>query len=103
MSGYVYILASKKNGTLYIGVTNNLERRLREHKNRELDWFTKKYNIHILVFYSHFETIQEAIEYERKIKWWTRRKKTDLIEKENILRNNLDSSATPQNDEGVSH
>jgi predicted GIY-YIG superfamily endonuclease len=51
------------------------------------------------VFYSHFETIQEAIEYEKKIKWWTRKKKIDLIEKENALGNNLDSSAMPQNDD----
>jgi len=92
MAGYVYILASKKNGTLYVGVTNNLERRLREHRNGELDWFTKKYNTHILVFYSYLENIQEAIEYEKKIKWWTRKKKIELIETENPLRHNLDSS-----------
>lgn len=98
MAGYVYILASKKNWTLYIGVTNNLERRLREHRNWLVDWFTKKYNIHTLVYYSCFENIQEAIEYEKKIKWWTRNKKVTLIEESNPSWKDLDSSALPQND-----
>ncbi len=80
---YVYILASKRNGTLYIGVTNNLERRMYQHKNRLLDGFAKKYNVNKLV---HFETtndIKFAIQREKQLKKWYRKWKIELIEKEN--------------------
>ncbi len=74
----VYILTNKSH-TLYIGVTNNLKRRLFEHRNKLVEGFTKKYNIEKLIFYQIFENITEAIEYEKKIKGWTRRKKMQLI------------------------
>ena len=80
---YVYILASKRNGTLYIGVTNNLYRRMYEHKNKIIGGFTKKYSIDKLV---HFETtndIRIAIQREKRLKKWYRKWKITLIEKEN--------------------
>jgi len=75
---YVYILASKT-GTLYIGVTNNLTRRVLEHKNKLIDGFTEKYSIDRLMFYQEFDDINQAIEMEKKIKKWGRQKKIDLI------------------------
>ncbi len=77
-SYWVYILASKT-GTLYIGVTNNLEKRVYEHKNKLIPGFTAKYNIDQLVFYQEFDRVEQAIEMEKKIKGWTRQKKIDLI------------------------
>ncbi len=65
---YVYILASKRNGTLYIGVTNNLERRVYEHKNNMIKGFTKKYNIHNLVYFEETNNINDALEFEKRIK-----------------------------------
>ncbi len=79
----VYILASKRNGTLYIGVTNKLQRRVFEHKNNIVDSFTKKYNIHILVHYEVFDDINEAIKREKQLKEWNRKWKLNLIEKDN--------------------
>ena len=86
---YTYILASMKNGTLYVWVTSNLEKRIYEHKNWVFEWFTKKYNVHLLVWYQEFPTITEAIEYEKVIKKWRREKKIVLIEGENPWRENL--------------
>ncbi|HBM45412.1 MAG: Excinuclease ABC C subunit domain protein [Candidatus Nomurabacteria bacterium GW2011_GWF2_35_66] len=80
---YVYILANNKNGTLYIGVTNNLGRRVFEHKNGLVDGFTKKYFVHNLVYYEEFVDINYAISREKQLKWWKRKWKIDLIEKEN--------------------
>lgn len=80
---YVYILASKKNGTLYIGVTNNLERRIYEHKNGLVKGFTKKYKVHLLVYYEHFDHIQYAIIKEKQMKKWKRQWKINLIEEHN--------------------
>ncbi len=80
---YVYILASKKNGVLYIGLTNELERRLYEHKNKVLKGFTYKYNVDKLVYYEEFETYEEAFTRERRLKKWNRNWKIRLIEKEN--------------------
>ena len=80
---YVYILASKRNGTLYIGVTNNLERRLYEHKNNLLEGFTNKYNVHHLVYYEDVNDIQSALQREKQLKRWTRKWKLELIEKVN--------------------
>jgi len=82
---YIYILASKKNGTLYIGVTNNLERRVYEHKNGLIKGFTEKYSIHILVHFEETQDIYSAIQREKLLKSWNRKWKTDLIEKENLL------------------
>lgn len=86
MSTYaVYILASKRNGTLYTGVTNNLLRRIWEHKNNVVEGFTKKYNVHLLVHYELFTDIRLALAREKGIKQWTRAWKTQLIEKDNPL------------------
>ena len=86
---YVYILASKRNGTLYIGVTNNLQRRVYEHKNNLIKGFTKKYQVHRLVYFEHTDDIQSAIQREKRIKSWKRKWKLELIEKENPEWNDL--------------
>jgi len=75
---YVYI-ATNKSDTLYIGVTNSLERRMYEHKNKLIKGFTEKYNINKLVYFQEFYTPEEAINAEKKIKGWTRVKKINLI------------------------
>jgi|GEM_PF-106273 len=80
---FVYILASKKNGTLYTGVTNNLERRMYEHKHHLLEGFTDKYDVTRLVWFAQGEDIQAAISLEKKIKNRNRQWKIDLIEKTN--------------------
>ncbi len=80
---YVYILASKRNGTLYIGVTNNLVRRIFEHKQGEIEGFTKKYNVKNLVYYEIHIEIEEAIKREKAMKKWNRKWKIELIEKSN--------------------
>jgi putative endonuclease len=80
---YLYILASKRNGTLYIGVTNDLRRRVFEHKNEILAGFTKKYHVHDLVYYEVHETHWNAAEREARMKKWKRDWKIELIEKEN--------------------
>jgi len=80
---YVYILASKKNGTLYIGVTNNLVRRIYEHKEGLIEGFTKKYNVKILVYYEVHKSIYEALRREKAMKKWLRKWKIELIEKIN--------------------
>ncbi len=79
----VYILASKKNGTLYIGVTSNLIQRVWQHKNGQAPGFTKKYNVHILVYYEQHENMASAITREKQMKKWNRAWKIDLIEREN--------------------
>lgn len=83
MSGYTYILFNKRNGTLYIGVTSNLVKRVYEHKNKLVDGFTKKYNIDKLGYYEIFEDIEEAIIREKKLKGASRKKKLELIEMNN--------------------
>ena len=80
---FVYILASKKNGTLYIGVTNNLLKRVYEHKNNLVEGFTQKYDVHNLVYYEIFRNIQDAITREKNIKKWKRKWKMELIEESN--------------------
>ncbi|MEE6207806.1 MAG: GIY-YIG nuclease family protein [Alphaproteobacteria bacterium] len=79
-SAYTYILASRKNGTLYVGVTSNIIYRIYEHKNGLIDGFTKKYDVKLLVYFEVFDDITEAIKREKVIKGWTRKKKIDLIE-----------------------
>ena len=69
-SYFIYILASKKNGTLYIGVTNNLIRRVFEHKQNLAEGFTKKYGVHTLVYYEHAENIDSALEREKQLNKW---------------------------------
>jgi putative endonuclease len=79
----VYIRASKRNGTLYIGVTNDLERRLYEHRNNLVEGFTNKYNVHHLVYYEDVNDIQSALQREKQLKRWTRKWKIELIERVN--------------------
>ena len=81
----VYILANKKNGTLYVGVTSNLPRRIMEHKQGVFEGFTKKYNVHTLVYAEQAATMPAAIEREKQIKGGSRKKKMVLIEKNNPL------------------
>jgi putative endonuclease len=69
---YVYILASKRNATLYIGVTNNLLKRLYEHRNDFVDGFTKKYHVQDLVYYEVYSHISDAINREKRMKKWKR-------------------------------
>jgi putative endonuclease len=80
---YVYILASRPGGTLYVGVTNNLVRRVYEHKHRMADGFTKRYNIHSLVYFEAYDSVLNAIQREKNIKHWPRAWKTRLIAKSN--------------------
>jgi len=80
---FVYMLASKRNGTLYIGVTNNLFKRVHQHKNDVTEGFTWKYNVHSLVYYEVFNRIQDAITREKQMKKWKRQWKMELIEKSN--------------------
>ena len=83
MGGFLYILANENRSTLYIGVTNNLERRLNEHKNEVLDGFTKTYHVHTLVYVERYEHIEEAIAREKQLKRWSRKKKEALITRVN--------------------
>ncbi len=80
---YVYILASKKWGVLYVWVTSNLIKRIYEHKQWVVQWFTKKYFIKRLVYFEEFETMYDAISREKQLKSWSRNKKIELIEKNN--------------------
>jgi putative endonuclease len=108
-TAFVYMLASKKNGTLYTGVTSNLERRMYEHKHHLLDGFTDKYDVTRLVWFTQGEDIREAITLEKKIKNRNRQWKITLIEKTNPNWDDLApswmDSATPlryaQNDESA--
>ena len=79
----VYILASKRNGTLYIGYTDNLIRRIYEHKNKLVKGFTEKYNVHILVYYECSDSVSAAMERERQLKNWRRQWKINLINEHN--------------------
>ena len=80
---YVYLLASKRNGTLYIGVTNDLIKRIWQHKNNAVEGFTKKYNVHKLVYYETADNVNSAITREKQMKRWNRQWKIELIEKHN--------------------
>jgi putative endonuclease len=80
---YIYILASKRNGTLYIGVTNDLERRIVEHKTKMFEGFTEKYDVNMLVYFEDFGDVDLAIVREKQIKKWNRKWKLRLIEKFN--------------------
>jgi putative endonuclease len=80
---YVYILASRKNGTLYVGVTSDLIKRIYEHKQNFIEGFTNKYNVRTLVYYEVHNDIEKAIMREKQIKRWNRRWKLRLIEEMN--------------------
>jgi putative endonuclease len=83
MQYYIYILASKKNGTLYVGVTSDLGKRIYEHKNGLVEGFTKKYTVHNLVYFEVTESIESAIMREKQLKKWNRAWKIRLIENNN--------------------
>ena len=86
---YIYILASQKNGTLYIGVTNDLERRVLEHKQKINEGFTSKYDVNRLVYFESFQYINDAVLREKRLKKWNRQWKINLIEEENFEWNDL--------------
>jgi putative endonuclease len=79
----VYILASKRNGTLYIGVTSDLVKRVWEHRNNMVEGFTKRYGVHQLVWYEMHEGMESAIGREKQLKEWKRKWKLELIESTN--------------------
>ena len=82
-SYYVYILASTRNGTLYIGVTNDILRRVYEHKNGLIEGFTKRYGVYMLVYYEQCDSAESAIQREKRLKFWNRKWKIRLIEEAN--------------------
>ncbi len=79
----VYILASQRNGTLYIGVTSNLVKRIWEHKNNVVEGFTQRYGVHELVYFEQHSTMEKAITREKQLKKWNRAWKLRLIEERN--------------------
>ncbi len=81
--GYVYILASKRNGTLYVGVTSNLTKRVWQHREGLVESFTKRYGVHRLVYVEEHSDVRDALERERQLKKWNRAWKLELIEREN--------------------
>ena len=85
----VYILANKRNGTLYIGVTSDLLKRVWEHKNDVVEGFTKKYQVHRLVWYEIYDEMTEAIKREKQLKKWKRDWKLRIIEEMNPDWNDL--------------
>lgn len=85
----VYILSSQRNGTLYVGVTSDLVKRVWEHKQNVVEGFTKKYHVHSLVYFELYEDMNSAITREKQIKNWRRQWKIELIEKENPQWNDL--------------
>jgi putative endonuclease len=91
----VYILASKRNGTLYVGVTSDLVKRVWQHRNDVLGGFTKKYGVHTLVYYELHADMTEAIRREKQLKKWNRAWKIELIEKENPQWHDLWLELTP--------
>ena len=80
---YVYILTNKTDTVMYIGVTNDLRRRLYEHKNEQIEGFTKKYHVHKLVYFEEYSEINDAISREKQLKRWVRSKKNWLVETKN--------------------
>ncbi|MEM5566295.1 GIY-YIG nuclease family protein [Psychroserpens sp. AS72] len=77
---YTYLVTNKKEGTLYLGVTNDLERRMYEHKNKLVYGFTPKYNLNKLVYFEQFQYVDNAIKREKQLKNWNREWKIELIE-----------------------
>lgn len=82
-SYFVYIMASRRNGTLYTGITSNLKRRTCEHRNDLIEGFTKKYKVHHLVYYEQTPDVRSALEREKRVKKWKRKWKLELIERLN--------------------
>ena len=79
MQYYIYILSNWNDKVIYIGVTNNLKRRVYEHKNEVIDGFTKKYHVHKLVYYETTTDVKAALEREKQLKGWRREKKNSLV------------------------
>ena len=92
---YTYILASSKNGILYIGVTNDLCRRIHQHKNKEIKGFTQKYAVDKLVYYEIYFDIRIALEREKNLKKWKRNWKLKLIESMNPNWEDIDTGSLP--------
>ncbi len=88
---YIYILTNQNNTTLYVGVTNNLSRRIYEHQQKAVDGFSKKYNLEKLVYVEQFNDAYLAISREKQLKGWTRKKKEDLIMRQNPTWKDLSS------------
>lgn len=86
---FAYLITNKKEGTLYIGVTNDLERRMYEHKNKLVEGFTSKYNLNKLMYFEQFKYVDNAIKREKQLKNWNRQWKIELIEKDNPNWNDL--------------
>lgn len=86
---FVYILASKRNGTLYVGVTSDLTKRVWEHKNDVVEGFTKEHGVKTLVYYEGHKDVEQAIRREKRLKRWDRKWKLELIEKDNPDWNDL--------------
>ena len=86
---YIYILSNRYNRVLYVGITSNLIKRVWEHKNKVVDGFTKRYNLNKLVYYEIYDDIDTAINREKQIKSWPRRKKLTLINTMNPFWNDL--------------
>ena len=80
---YVYILTSYNGKAMYIGFTNNLERRIAEHKSGLIEGFTKRYRVHKLVYYEYYEDARTAIAREKELKGWTRARKNELVQTKN--------------------
>jgi putative endonuclease len=80
---YVYILASNRNGTLYVGMTNDLRSRIAQHKSAAIPGFTQKYDVKMLVYFEEFNDSRDAIAREKQLKWWRRKWKLQLIESVN--------------------
>ena len=80
---YVYVITNESHSTLYIGVTNDLSRRMYEHKSEELGGFSKKYHLHKLIYLEEYSEINQAIVREKQLKAWRRDKKIELIKKQN--------------------
>lgn len=80
---YIYILTNKNNAVIYVGITNDLRRRLYEHKTEQIEGFTKKYHLHKLVYFEEYSNVKDAIEREKQLKHWVRDKKNSLIQEQN--------------------
>lgn len=93
---FVYILTNKSNKVMYIGVTNDLRRRLYEHKNELVDGFTKRYHIHKLVYYESYKEIRDAILREKRLKGLLRSRKNELVELTNPEWNDLSGKLFPE-------
>lgn len=86
---YIYLLASQRNGTLYVGVTSDLIKRIWQHKNEATEGYTKEYQVKRLVYFEQYENVNDAILREKRLKHWNRKWKLALIEKDNPNWNDL--------------